>query len=409
MRFKLKRWIGIGTLLLVLALTIVACGQTPAAQSTAADAAGGEPIKIGALFDLTGPTSDVGKFYSEGIIAYVDWKNAQGGVQGHKLELIHADYAYQLPKAEELYTKYVTQDKVVAFSGWGTADTEALKGKITQDKIPFVSASYAATLGDPAQTPYNFLVGTTYGDQLIIAQKWALEDWRQKGNSGAPKFAYLINDSPFGKSPVEDGKKHAAANGVSEPLVVPSPKGATDLTAQLTQIKDSGANYVFLQNVPSPAALALKNAKALGLTPQTQFVCLNWCANGVLIKLAGDAAEGVVGALPFDPAGAEGAKQALAYASAQHLDIASGEGIYVQAWWSMAILVEGMDRTLTAGKPVNGENMKAALETLKDFTTGGVVAPITFTTTNHRGNNSLKLYQIKGGKWESITGLVAVK
>jgi branched-chain amino acid transport system substrate-binding protein len=409
MRLNLGRWVGIGSLLLLLVLVLIACGQTPAAQSTSAPASAGEPIKIGALFDLTGPTSDVGKFYSKGVTAYVDWKNAQGGVQGHKLELLYADYAYQPPKAEELYTKYVTQDKVVVFSGWGTADTEALKGKITQDKIPFVSASYAATLGDPAQTPYNFLVGTTYSDQLIIAQKWALEDWRQKGNTGVPKFAYLINDSPFGKSPVEDGKQHAVANGVPEPLVVPSPKGATDLTAQLTQIKDSGANYVFLQNVPSPAALALKNAKALGMTPQTQFVCLNWCANGVLIKLAGDAAEGIVGALPFDPTDAEGAKQALAYATAQNLDIAGGEGVYVQAWWSMAILAEGMERTLTAGKPVTGENMKAALETLKDFNTGGVVAPITFTTTDHRGNKSLKMYQVKGGKWEPITDLVAVK
>ena len=89
-------------------------------------------------------------FTPRGVTAYVDWKNTQGGVQGHRLELHSADYAYQLPKAEELYTKYVTQDKVVVFSGWGTADTEALKGKITQDKIPFISASYAATLGDPA-------------------------------------------------------------------------------------------------------------------------------------------------------------------------------------------------------------------------------------------------------------------
>jgi branched-chain amino acid transport system substrate-binding protein len=397
-----RRSMGLGSLLMVLGLLLAACGAPGTGGAS-------EPIKIGAIFDLTGPTSDVGKFYSKGITAYVDWKNVQGGVQGRKLELISADYAYQPPKAEELYSKYVTQDKVVVFSGWGTADTEALKGKITQDKIPFVSASYAATLGNPAETPYNFLVGTTYSDQLIIAQKWALEDWKKKGNSGAPKFAYLINDSPFGKSPVEDGTKHAAANGVEAPLVVASPRGATDLTAQLTQIKDSGANYVFLQNVPSPAALALKNAKALGLTPQTQFVCLNWCANDVLTKLAGDAAEGVVGALPFDPAGAEGAKQALAYAAEKKLDIAGGEGVYVQAWWSMAILVEGLERTAKDGKPITGENIKASLETLKDFNTGGVAAPITFSATDHRGNKTLKIYQVKGGKWQPITDLLTAQ
>ena len=68
-----------------------------------------------------------------------------------------------------------------------------------------------------------------------------------------------------------------------------------------------------------------------------------------------------------------------------------------------------MERALAAGQPVTGETMKAALETLKDFDTGGVVAPLTFTSTDHRGNKSLKLYQVKHGTWEPITELVAVE
>ena len=103
MKLNLGRVAGSGSLLLMLILA--ACGQTPAAQPTAAPAATDEPIRIGAIFDMTGPTSDAGKFYSKGIIAYVDWKNTQGGVKGRKLELLYADYAYQPPKAEELYSK----------------------------------------------------------------------------------------------------------------------------------------------------------------------------------------------------------------------------------------------------------------------------------------------------------------
>jgi branched-chain amino acid transport system substrate-binding protein len=393
-------------ILAVVVLLLAACGGAPSTGGGAAS----EPIKIGALFDLTGATADVGKPYAVGEQAFVEWKNSQGGVAGRQINLVHSDYSYQVPKAEELYSQYVTQDKVVAIAGWGTGDTEALKGKITQDKIPFVSASYSAELRDPTKTPYNFLVGTTYSDQLIIAQKWALEDWKTKGGSGAPKFAYLINDSPFGKSPVEDGKKHSTDNGVAEPLVVPSPRGATDLTPQLTQIKDSGANYVFLQNTSAPAALALKNAKALGLTPDMQFVCLNWCADELVITLASDAAEGLVGAIPFAPpaTGAEGAKQALDYAKSKNLDMAGSEIHYVQGWWSMAILVEGIDRAAKGGA-VTGESIKAALESIKDFSTGSVTAPITFTPTDHAGSKTLRVYQVKGGKWEAITDQMAAE
>jgi branched-chain amino acid transport system substrate-binding protein len=406
MRSDRRYWAGLATRLVIFVLLLAACG--------AAAAGGGgssEPIKIGALFDLSGATAEVGTPYSRGEQAFIEWKNAHGGVAGHTLELIHNDYAYQIPRAEELYWQYVNQDKVVAIAGWGTGDTEALKGKISQDKVPFVSASYSAALADPSQTPYNFLVGTTYSDQLIIAQNWALENWKKKGVAGAPKFAYLISDSPFGKSPTKDGKQHATTNGLAEPLIVLSPHGATDLTPQLTQIKDSGANYVFIQNTSAPAALALKNAKALELIPQAQFVCLNWCADELVVDQAADATEGLVGIIPFAPlsAGADGARQALDYAKSQNIDLAGSELHFVQGWWSMAILVEGIEQAAKDGKPVTGESIKVALEAINGFDTDHVTAAITFTPDDHAGSKTSRVYQVKGGKWEAITGDMSAK
>jgi branched-chain amino acid transport system substrate-binding protein len=407
-------------LLAILALLLAACGAqapagggatpAPAGAGTAApagggQAAGGEPIKIGAIFDLTGATADVGTPYSQGQTAFVEWKNANGGAGGRPIELLHQDYAYDVAKAEELYTQFVGEE-VVAFSGWGTGDTEALRPKITQDKIPFISASYSAALANPAETPYNFLTAPSYSDQLVVAMKWALEDWKAAGQTDAPKFAYLINDSPFGRSPLEDGTAFAQANGVATPLEVPSPRGATDLTPQLTQIKDFGANYVFIQNVSSPAALALKNAKSLGL--DTQFVCLNWCANELLIKLAGPDAEGVAGTIPFSPTG-PGAEQALAYAKEQGIDYGGADSTFVQGWTAMSILVAGVEKTLADGKELTGENIKASLESLSNFDTGGVTQPITFTATDHAGSKALRVFQVKDGKWEAVTDFMTAQ
>jgi len=402
MRSDRQNMAGLATRLVIFVLLLTACGASPAGGGGSS-----EPIKIGALFDLTGPTAQVGRSYSLGEQLFIEWKNAQGGVAGRKLELIHNDYAYQIPKAEELYWQYVNQDKVVAIAGWGTGDTEALKRKSSEDKVPFVSASYSAALADPGQTPYNFLVGTTYSDQLIIAQKWAIEDWKKKGGAGAPKFAYLISDSPFGKSPTKDGKQYAIANGLAEPLVVLSSHGQTDLTPQLAQIEDSGANYVFIQNTSELAAQALQKATELGLTRETQFVCLNWCADELVVKSAADAAEGLVGVIPFAPpsAGADGAKQALDYAKSKNVDVerVGSELHFVQGWWSMAILVEGIERAAKQGKLVNGESIRAALESIKDFDTHGVTAAITFTPTDHAGSKTARLYQVEDGTWKAIT------
>src|SRR5690606_33388609 len=107
----------------------------------------------------------------DGVIAYVDWLNSSGGINGRPIELLSADYAYQVPNAESLYAQFV-EEGVVAFIGWGTGDTEALRGRIAEDEIPFMSASYSDALNDPnGEAPYNFLVGTTYSDQLVILQQ----------------------------------------------------------------------------------------------------------------------------------------------------------------------------------------------------------------------------------------------
>ena len=136
---------------------------------------GTTPLLPAALFDLTGPTADVGTDYAHGMRGFVDWINRQGGVEGGPVELIYQDYAYRVDRAEQLYSQFVAEG-VVAFMGWGTGDTEALRLRIAEDEIPFSSASLSHVLGDPAEAPYNFLVATSYSDQFRIAQDWIAEN-----------------------------------------------------------------------------------------------------------------------------------------------------------------------------------------------------------------------------------------
>jgi len=379
-------------IVMLAALALTACGGGgQGAESNA-------PIKVGAIFDLTGPTSDVGTPYGEGVKAYVDWLNANGGINGRQIELISADYAYKVDQAEQLYTQYV-QEGVVAFQGWGTGDTEALRTKIAADKIPFMSASYSANLLDMTEAPYNFLVGTSYSDQGIIAMQWAMQDWQAKGNSGAPKIALAHHDSPFGKSPIADMQAYADANGI-EFMTIAMPK-ATDFVAELAQIQQFGANYVIMHTVSSPAAVMAKDAKSQGMTDSVQFICLNWCADEIFISLAGDAAEGVVGTIPFTPPsspvpGHEAADKWLQ----EHGSSLAEKGLhFTQGWWTMAVMTEGIKRTLDAGQDLTGENIKAALEGIQNFDTGGVTSPISFSAESHKGNKALRLFRVNGGQW----------
>jgi branched-chain amino acid transport system substrate-binding protein len=381
---------------------LAACGGA----STPSGGAAGD-IKVGAIFDLTGATSDVGVPYANGVKAYVDWINGKGGINGRKIDLISQDYAYKVENAERLYSQYVSQDKVVAIIGWGTGDTEALRPKIATDKLPFMSASLSEKLTEVGEAPYNFVVGVNYSDQMRIALQYILQ---QKANAPGIKVAFLYNDSPFGKSP-EPALDEIASKSGMEVLKVAMPRGATDLTAQIQQVQAFAPDYVVVQNTAGPASLALKNAQTVGL--QTQFVMLNFAANEILINTAGPAAEGAIGIIPYAPPSADVAavKDINEYLASKGQGSISDKDkglVFSQGWATMAVMTEGIKQAAAKGD-VTGESIRTALESLQNFETGGIIAPISFGAADHQGAVATKIYQVKNGAWVPISDMMEVK
>ncbi|MDT8304403.1 MAG: ABC transporter substrate-binding protein [Anaerolineae bacterium] len=391
-----RRWLSM-VLVLGSVLLLIGCGG---AEPEASE----ETIKIGAVYDLTGATADVGTPYADGIRDYVRWLNGQGGVGGRQIELFGADYAYTVDQAEQLYSQYVSQEGVVAFQGWGTGDTEALRGRVAEDEIPYMSASYSAGMQSPDDAPYNFLVGTTYSDQFRIAIDYAIEN----SASGSPTIALLHHDSPFGQSPLEDGRAYAESHG-AEVIGISMPGGATDYTAELTQVQGAGAEFIVIQNVSSPAATLVKDVDRLGM--DSQVICLNWCTDELFVSLAGGAAEGVIGASPFafPSSGVAGLEEIREYAESQNKNLDELGVHYVQGWTTMAVMTEAISRVLDAGDEVTGPNIRAQLEQMSGFETGGITSPLTFTSDDHAGNKALVLYQVQDGLWVPLTDYVSAE
>ena len=123
----------------------VALGGTTAITPVMAQA----PISLGHLADYSGPTSDVGTPFGQGVADAFAWVNKNGGINKTKVNVDTVDYGYQVPRAIAQYKKWSGSEKVAAILGWGTADTEALKKFVAEDKIPDISGSYSAALTDP--------------------------------------------------------------------------------------------------------------------------------------------------------------------------------------------------------------------------------------------------------------------
>lgn len=383
-------------LLLAFALMGAACGGGGEGEGE------GQAIRIGGIFDLTGATSDVGVPYSEGVRGYVDWLNGQGGIDGTQIELMWEDYAYDVARAEQVYSRLKSQG-VVGVQGWGTGDTEALRGRITSDQLPFMSASYAETLVDPAETPFNFVVATTYSDQMRIALQWIAED-----AGGATEVAVFHHDSPFGESPLEAGPSYIQEQGLDlgyETYAMPAE--ATDFVSELSQADQQGAEYIVIQNVSTPAAQLANDVAQQGL--DVKIVCLNWCADELFVDLAGEASEGVVGVMPFAPVtvDASGFEEPAAFLEEEGSSLEEETLHYAQGWYTMAVMTEAVRQVLDDGGEVTGASLREALESMDTFETGDVTAPIDFSADSHAGMTSSRVFEVSGGSWTGLTDFLS--
>jgi branched-chain amino acid transport system substrate-binding protein len=381
-------------------LVLAACGgDGQDAQSADGDgaAADGEPILIGNIADLSGATADVGTPYSEGVRGYVDWRNAQGGIAGRPIELLWEDYQYDVAVAERLYTDYAAQG-VVAIQGWGTADTEALRGRVNADEIPFMSASYSEELTHAEQTPYNFIVATSYSDQMRIALRWIHEQ-----DPGA-EVAVFHHDSPFGTSPVADGQAYVEDNGLDLGYQVHvMPGGATDFIGELRRVQADGVGYIIVQNVESPAALLARDIADQGL--DIQLVLLNWAGGELFIDLAGEDAEGAVSVQPWTPVAHEvpGQDDVRAYLDERGEELRSLH--YTQGWWKMALMAQAIESLVTADQEVTGSALRDALAEIENFDTQGVSLPISLTPRDdgrRAGMVCSPMWVVDGGEWTPL-------
>lgn len=348
-----------------------------------------EDIKVGAMIDLSGPTSAVGNPYADGIKGATEYINGKGGIAGRNVKLLLVDTAYNAQQGLSIYKKFVTVEKVVAVQGFGTAVTEALVRSVAKDKIPNFSASYSAHLTDPAKAPYNFFIAADYSTQARAALKYFKESWKE---DRAPKLALIYPDHPYGLTPIPAIKEYAAELGFE--LVGEENVGlkAIDATTQLLPLKDKQPDYVWIGGTTPSTAVIMKDAKKLGLN--TTFFTNIWGTDENLPKLAGDAANGnfcnqAAAVYGQDVPGMNAIKE-----------LTKGEHQmthYMRGFASMLVLAEGIRLAAEKGD-VTGESIKTALETLRDFDPMGLTPPISYYPDDHRPNMAVFLYKVEDGK-----------
>ena len=367
-------------------------------------------IKLGGIMDTTGATSDVGKDYAIGMAEAWKYINEQGGVNGNKVKYTWFDYGYRIPEA---ITKYKLLKRLgsVAILGWGTGDTEALSPTINKDKMPYVSASYSAHLTDPKKTPYNLFFSTDYSTNArACITAWFDKKWPAKADykKRKPRFAccYMFA-SPYASAPIKAIKDQATMLGFEIGPDQDVSLFALDTKSQIMALKNFKPDLLWHGNTTMSVSATIRDAYALGLG--ADHIVNNWGFDENLPRLAGEAAEGVMGATPVAFFGQDYMNMDKVVASAKKynpgIPVSKRLNRTPQAWGDALVLWEAMKRADKAGDLTGPGIMKKGFETMRNYDIGLGAAPLTYTATDHRPGTGCIVQEWKNGKFQEVANV----
>jgi branched-chain amino acid transport system substrate-binding protein len=350
------------------------------------------PLKIGALFAVTGPAAFLGGPERNTAIMVVDEINKAGGVRGQKLELIAYDTAGDATKAVQLASKLIKDDKVIAIIGPSTTgESMAVIPVAERENVPLISCAAGIKITEPVK---KWVFKTAQNDTLAVARIY-----EQLNKQKLTKVSILTVSDGFGASGREQLKSQAAKYGVS--IVSDDTYGPkdTDMTSQLTKIRGLRPDVIICWGTnPGPAVIA-KNARQLGI--KIPLYMSHGVSSKKFIELAGEAAEGV--RLPSGrvvvadqlPASDPQKKSLLAYVYdyQKHFKV-EGDHFGGHAWDAVMLLKGAMERGATTPAAVRDQ-----LEKTKQF--HGIGGTFTFTPQDHAGlgKDAFVLVEIRNRDW----------
>ncbi|MFZ3104329.1 MAG: ABC transporter substrate-binding protein [Smithella sp.] len=349
-------------------------------------------IKVGAAINLTGPASTWGQFHEKGQRDYFRYVNeVKGGVYGNKIEMITVDTAYKVPEAQAAINKFVLQDKVDMITTWGAGEGLAAKPIIQKYKVPAINYS---TSWEILEKPVDYMY-LPFGSYKMDCH--AILEYIKAIHKGkdAPKVGLLTYNNAYGRSIHAPSKEYAKRLGINLVAVEEFPPKTVDLNTELLRLQKAGAEYVFMQMLPSAIITAFKSADRINYSPV--FLGTWTSTDPDFFKMgAGLIRDRLViqfpGGLPVDKSKGIAAMQQLwkRYKTVDKFDASYWEGVVIGMIMERAFI-----RAYEKSKNINPETINAALESFKNEDFGGLVPKITYTKDDHGASFTARMVKVK--------------
>jgi branched-chain amino acid transport system substrate-binding protein len=369
-------------------------------------------IKIGNIMPYSGPASAYGVI-GKTEEAFFRKINAEGGINGRKINFVSYDDAYSPPKTVEQARKLVESDEVLlVFNSLGTPPNTAIQKYLNSKKVPQLFVATGATKwNDPKDFPWTMGWQPNYQSESQIYAKYIL-----KNNPNA-KIAVLYQNDDYGKDYLKGFKDGLGAKAASMIVIEESYEvSEPTIDSHIVKMKSTGADVFFNITTPKFAAQAIKKNAEIGWKP-LHFLNNVSASVGSVMKPAGfENAQGVLSAAyakdSTDPQWANdpGMKKWNEFVDKYMPGADKSDTSMVYGYGAASTLAKVLEM---CGDDLTRANIMKQAASLKDFAPDTLLPGVKINTgpTDFAPIAQLQMQRFKGEKWElfgeSISGDVA--
>jgi branched-chain amino acid transport system substrate-binding protein len=217
-----------------------------------------EPIKVGMMYDLSGPNASYSPDYMAGHQFAIDEQNEKGGIKGRQIKHIFADDGCDSAKSVSIATRFIEEEKVCAILG-SIASTVCIATTMQMNKlgkyVPVIGGGMSDRLYEPDLIPWYF--------GICGSNKWLTRSMvKELNDKGYKKIGIIYNTYAWGISMKDATVKNSEEYKLKVVRIEPVDLGVADLTMPLNRLRDAGAEAIAVGMADPKCVLALLRARA---------------------------------------------------------------------------------------------------------------------------------------------------
>ena len=364
-------------------------------------------IKVGNIMPYSGPASAYGVI-GKTEEAYFKKINAEGGINGRKINFVTYDDGYSPPKAVEQARKLVESDEVlVVFNPLGTPSNSAIQKYLNAKKVPQLFVATGATKwNDPKDFPWTMGWQPSYQSEAHIYAKFLMKE-KPDG-----KIAILYQNDDFGKDYLK-GLKDAL--GAKASMIIAEESYETtepSIDGHIVKLKATGADVFISVTTPKFAAQTIKKLAEIDWKPMHIVSNVSSSVGGVIKPAGFENAQGILSAA-YAKDGADpqwdndpGMKKFFAFLEKYYPDANKLDGSVVYGYGVAQTMVKVLQM---CGDDLTRANVMKQAASLKDFTPDTLLPGVKINTsaTDFAPITQLQMMRFKGEKWDLFGNIIS--